>query len=109
MFVTDTVDASYPPDDWTPESIVDRLADLISDHRRRLTTSPMERQEAQIFLPDLRRPLLAQTTSIKSVDELEDFVSHASIVAYEATYKRLDIDWSFIEAKLEQEIFSGLD
>lgn len=33
MFVTDTVDVVYPPDDWQSESIVDRLAVAIEERR----------------------------------------------------------------------------
>ena len=31
MFVTDTVDAVYRPDEWTPESLMDRLAEVVGD------------------------------------------------------------------------------
>lgn len=33
MFVTDTVDVIYPPDDWMAESIIDRLAMMINEQR----------------------------------------------------------------------------
>ena len=31
MFVTDTVDAIYPPDQWFPEALLDQLAEVVSD------------------------------------------------------------------------------
>lgn len=31
MFLTDTVDAVYRPEDWVPESIMDQLAEIIGD------------------------------------------------------------------------------
>jgi len=31
MFVTDTVDAVHSSDEWQPESLMDRLAELISE------------------------------------------------------------------------------
>ena len=31
MFVTDTTDAVYPPSDYTPEAIMDRLAEIVSE------------------------------------------------------------------------------
>ena len=31
MFVTDTVDSVYRPDDWFPESLLDQLAEIIGD------------------------------------------------------------------------------
>ncbi|MCO5589740.1 hypothetical protein L7F22_043708 [Adiantum nelumboides] len=33
LFITDTVDIVYPPDDWAPESILDRLATAINERR----------------------------------------------------------------------------
>lgn len=33
LFITDTVDIVYPPDDWAPESILDRLASAINERR----------------------------------------------------------------------------
>jgi hypothetical protein len=32
MFVTDTTDAVYPPEDFSPEAIMDRLNEIISEH-----------------------------------------------------------------------------
>ena len=32
MFVTDTTDAAFPPEDYTPEAIMDRLSDILSEH-----------------------------------------------------------------------------
>jgi hypothetical protein len=32
MFVTDTTDAVYPPEDYNPEAIMDRLNEIISEH-----------------------------------------------------------------------------
>lgn len=34
MFVTDTTDAAYPPEDYNPESIMDRLSEIMSEHSR---------------------------------------------------------------------------
>lgn len=31
IFITDTVDAIYRPDDWYPEAILDRLAEVVGD------------------------------------------------------------------------------
>jgi hypothetical protein len=31
MFVTDTIDAVYRPEDWTPESLLDQLAEMVTD------------------------------------------------------------------------------
>ena len=34
MFVTDTMDAAYPPEEYDPEAIMDRLAEIMSEHRQ---------------------------------------------------------------------------
>jgi hypothetical protein len=31
MFVTDTIDAVYRPEDWSPESLLDQLAEMVTD------------------------------------------------------------------------------
>jgi len=31
MFVTDTIDAVYRPEDWSPESLIDQLAEMVAD------------------------------------------------------------------------------
>jgi hypothetical protein len=31
MFVTDTIDAVYRPEDWSAESLLDQLAEMVAD------------------------------------------------------------------------------
>lgn len=31
MFVTDTIDAVYRPEDWSPESLLDQLAEMVTN------------------------------------------------------------------------------
>lgn len=31
MFVTDTTDAAYPPEEYTPDAMMDRLAELLTE------------------------------------------------------------------------------
>ena len=45
MFVTDTTDAVYPPEDYTPEAIMDRLAEIMLEHSHLAVSFPMTRQE----------------------------------------------------------------
>jgi hypothetical protein len=40
MFVTDTTDAVYPPEDFSPEAIMDRLNEIISEHAHDHKVSP---------------------------------------------------------------------
>lgn len=39
MFITDTVDAAYPPESWTPQAIMDRLGEIISGRLDLLNSS----------------------------------------------------------------------
>lgn len=41
MFVTDTTDAAYPPEDFLPESIMDRLSEILSEHNHTRVRLPM--------------------------------------------------------------------
>ncbi len=34
MFVTDTTDAAYPPEDYSPEAIMDRLSEITIEQSR---------------------------------------------------------------------------
>jgi hypothetical protein len=40
MFVTDTTDAAYPPEDFLPESIMDRLSEILSEHKHSQVSRP---------------------------------------------------------------------
>jgi hypothetical protein len=40
MFVTDTTDAAYPPEDFLPESIMDRLSEILSEHKHTRVSWP---------------------------------------------------------------------
>jgi hypothetical protein len=31
MFITDTVDAVYHPDEWSPEALMDKLAEVVAE------------------------------------------------------------------------------
>jgi len=40
MFVTDTTDAVYPPEDYMPEAIMDRLSGILSEHNHSSVSTP---------------------------------------------------------------------
>ena len=48
MFVTDTTDAAYPPEDFLPEAIMDRLSEILSEHRHTTVSSclPISRRSS---------------------------------------------------------------
>jgi len=134
IFVTDTVDAIYRPDDWFPESLMDQLAEIIGDlpmQEKRLSdsksidvstesypTSYASHPEPEASSPsaDLplsrnrRRPLLGSVRSINSIRELVPFFSSISIQSYEGIYASVggsNVDWDAIESGLLSEIFEG--
>ncbi|GAA6042706.1 hypothetical protein JCM8097_003757 [Rhodosporidiobolus ruineniae] len=114
MFVTDTVDAIYPPDSWMPQAIMDRLGDILSDPARPPTTSsvlsigPAAAGAGESEpTPAARRPLLS-ARRIGSISELEPFFATVSLAAYESIYNAgARVDWRAVEQSLENDLFEG--
>ncbi|GAA5887198.1 hypothetical protein JCM6882_002446 [Rhodosporidiobolus microsporus] len=120
MFVTDTVDAIYPPDSWLPQAIMDRLGDILSDPHlaKRVDasilssspslSSPAVRGDASAArAAEARRPLIA-ARRITSIADLEPFFASISLAAYESVYKAgTRVDWSAVERSLERDLFEG--
>lgn len=124
MFVTDTVDAIYPPDSWVPQAIVDRLGEVIvlqpANGRSSATPAPKNSKiddgcsgsvlSRSSATASLRRPLI-QARQVRSLQELEPFFSTISLAAYEAVYHSAGggarVDWPAVEASLERDIFEG--
>ncbi|GAA6000168.1 hypothetical protein JCM10207_007887 [Rhodosporidiobolus poonsookiae] len=115
MFVTDTVDAIYPPDSWLPQAIMDRLGDILSDpHVSSASATPIFTQPdspdaaspESLPLP-ARRPLLT-SQRIRSITELEPFFTTVSLSAYEAIYKAgARVDLAAVERGIERDLFEG--
>lgn len=116
MFVTDTVDAVYPPDVWLPQAIMDRVGEILIDPHSSLPPSTMHTfspsdlaSTAVAKLSHGRRPLLT-TRRIESMADLEPFFSRVSLSSYEAVYNSGGkVDWEAVERGLEREIFEGDD
>ncbi|GAA6058598.1 hypothetical protein JCM10212_004009 [Sporobolomyces blumeae] len=124
MFVTDTVDAIYPPDSWLPQAIMDRLGEILSDPRNAaaaptfpaIFSSPVPvpnsspTPSAADSTPGraaARRPLLA-ARRISTMSELEPFFATVSLSAYEAIYNAGSrVDWVAVERLLERDLFEG--
>lgn len=123
MFVTDTVDAIYPPDSWVPQAIVDRLGEVIASQpaNGRSSATPASKSPVVDELSGsvlsrssataaLRRPLI-QARQVRSIQALEPFFSTISLAAYEAVYHSAGggarVDWPAVEASLERDIFEG--
>ena len=114
MFVTDTVDAIYPPDVWLPQAIMDRLGEILSDSHGAMSvdvfqspnlTSPATALSVPVSSP--RRPLLS-ARRIDTIADLQPFFSGVSLSAYESVYNSGGkVDWDAVERGLEREIFDG--
>ncbi|KIJ53578.1 hypothetical protein M422DRAFT_73885 [Sphaerobolus stellatus SS14] len=122
MFITDTVDAVYRPDNWMPEALLDQLAEIASDlpipdskpagvidsaanYDGRLDTALTYENEEST---PLRRPLLTHIHHIDSIRDLVPFFSHVSIASYEGVYHTNgNVDWRAIEKGLLEEMFEG--
>lgn len=132
MFVTDTVDAVYRPDDWFPESLMDQLSEIIGDLPVPASSasdataglSPMPQafadvepspvpQNGDADLPlsrNMRRPLLGDVRAITSIRELGPFFASVSIQAFEGVYASIggaNVDWDAVERGLLTEIFDS--
>lgn len=81
MFITDTIDAMYPPDSWFPSAIIDRiaeglreaLANQLSDSRRDSPSPPLLASSPQLgrqITPSLSR---ASSFSFRPPNPLRDF------------------------------------
>jgi len=121
MFVTDTVDAIYPPDSWLPQAIMDRLGEILSDPQHASTAAPIlpaifsspnlnhatpSPTEVASSNPSARKPLLA-ARKLSTITELEPFFATVSLAAYESTYNCKSVDWRAVETGLERDLFEG--
>lgn len=56
-----------------------------------------------------RRPVLATTYKLTTIQTLCPFLLKASALAYEGVYQASKgVDWEFVEGTLEDEIFRGV-
>ena len=97
LYITDTIDAVYRPDHWTPTALIDELADELGATQTHVTQQHAATTGAIVDtkgLP-LRKPLLrpdsiagvAQMSKEElSVRVLQPFFSQLSIYAFESTY-----------------------
>ncbi|KAL0565831.1 hypothetical protein V5O48_016193, partial [Marasmius crinis-equi] len=111
IFITDTVDAIYRPNEWDPESLMDRLAEVAGSLPRTSTNSgPSPGPNLSSFgnQRPTRRPLLGSIRQIDSVRELTPFFSSVSISTYESVYASYaNVDWDAVERGLLEDMFDG--
>ncbi|KIJ66430.1 hypothetical protein HYDPIDRAFT_26778 [Hydnomerulius pinastri MD-312] len=123
IFVTDTVDAVFHPDNWNPEAMFDQLAEIVGslpvpDARERPRAKNGEvafpSASTSVGFPSatdsraMRRPMLNTLRQIDSVRDLIPFFSHVSISSYESVYASAgNIDWEAVEQGILDDMFDG--
>jgi hypothetical protein len=89
LFVTDTLDAIYPPDNWTSSALIDKVAVSSNQPETPMTPHPGHLSDPST---ELRRPWLCSDTTrgIGQSDVpdklLQPFFRQLSILAFESTY-----------------------
>ncbi|KAI0690744.1 Dopey, N-terminal-domain-containing protein [Cytidiella melzeri] len=111
IFITDTVDAIFPPDRWIPVALFDRLAEIVGALPSEETSKHLQHTPVDTPLVDtrpMRRPLLQTVHQIDSIRDLVPFFSQASMTSYESVYSSGGvIDWDAVEDGLYQDMFDG--
>lgn len=135
IFITDTVDAIYRPDECFPEAMMDQLAEIVGalpvgDSRVRSErqyfchglidtatfqdlpsgngTSPTAHISSFKNQRPMRRPLLNSVRQIESIRDLVPFFSSVSIASYESVYASAgNVDWEDVEKGLMDDMFDG--
>ncbi|KAJ7755024.1 Dopey, N-terminal-domain-containing protein [Mycena maculata] len=118
IFITDTVDAIYRPDECFPEAMLDQLAEIVSSlpvaesreppATNGLIMSPSVYMASFGNQRPMRRPLLNSVRQIESIRDLVPFFSSVSISSYESMYASGgNVDWAAVEKGLMDDMFDG--
>ncbi|WWC87738.1 uncharacterized protein L201_002630 [Kwoniella dendrophila CBS 6074] len=111
MFVTDTTDAVYPVENYSPEAIMDCLANILADDQRgRNMGAGQSGNDQSLNLSEQtedqpRKPRLSSFKKIHSIYQLQTFFSRASIDTFEGVFGGMGVDWEAVEEGLNKEIF----
>jgi hypothetical protein len=106
MFVTDTTDAGYPPEDSEPEALLDRLSEVLTEHSHG-TQQDSDMPDEEECPSRLRKPRLAGMRNLTSLRQLRSFFARASIDTFEGVYEGWSVDWKAVEEGFESEIFEA--
>ncbi|KAJ6523556.1 Dopey, N-terminal-domain-containing protein [Mycena capillaripes] len=118
IFITDTVDAIYRPDECFPEAMMDQLAEIVSSlpvaesrqlpATNGLVVSPAPHTASFNNQRLMRRPLLNSIRQIESIRDLVPFFSSVSISSYESVYASGgNVDWAAVEKGIMEDMFDG--
>ncbi|KAJ7750196.1 Dopey, N-terminal-domain-containing protein [Mycena metata] len=118
IFITDTVDAIYRPDECFPEAMMDQLAEIVSSLpvaesrdppvTNGLIVSPSPYTPGFGTQRAMRRPLLNDVRQIESIRDLVQFFSSVSMSSYESVYATSgNVDWAAVEKGIMEDMFDG--
>ena len=109
LFVTDTWDAIYPPDNWRSSALIDEVAESASHTETPMTAHPGHLSESS---KELRRPWLCSDAT-RGIDQgnvleklLRPFFGQLSIHAFESTYSLGVVDWEACVEDLIADLFN---
>jgi len=113
IFITDTIDAVYRPDEIAPEAMLDQLSEIAGglpaphDNTQNSASAAFSALSTPGSNPRmLRRPMLTHLRQIDSIRELVPFFSSVSVATYESIYSSGgNIDWDQVERGLLGDMF----
>ncbi|SPO28829.1 related to DOP1 - strong similarity to developmental regulatory gene, dopey (dopA) [Ustilago trichophora] len=112
LFVTDTIDAVYPADDFMPETLLDGLSSTFSKDSKHRAHPPAHAHAQSLTLGDTgarnkRRLQLGRLGSITSVAELIPFLNSVSQNAFEGNYSDEEVDYADVDRCLMYDMFDN--
>ncbi|KAJ5506638.1 Dopey N-terminal [Penicillium expansum] len=111
LFVTDTIDAVYPPDRWEPIALADEISQTFGPRGAGSPIVPTETNEAQAH-SGLKRPWLIsdwirETAKDDIVERvLRPFFARLSIYVFESTYGMGSVDVTVCRDDLLADLFN---
>ncbi|KAJ5189304.1 Armadillo-like helical [Penicillium cf. griseofulvum] len=111
LFVTDTIDAVYPPDRWEPIALADEVSQTFGPRSAGSPTVPMETNEPQAH-SGLKRPWLIsdwirETAKDEIIERvLRPFFARLSIYVFESTYGMGSVDVTVCRDDLLADLFN---
>jgi len=115
VFITDTIDAVYRPDEIAPAAMLDQLSEIAGGLPPPQESAQNSAVAAFSALPTpgsnprmLRRPMLTHLRQIDSIRDLVPFFSSVSVATYESIYSSGgNIDWEEVERGLLIDMFES--
>ncbi|SPC64545.1 related to DOP1 - strong similarity to developmental regulatory gene, dopey (dopA) [Ustilago sp. UG-2017b] len=112
LFITDTIDAVYPSDDFQPETLLDGLSATFQKESSKHSHQHHHHQHENASEPGKigkRRLQLGRMRTIGSVGELGPFLNSVSQNAFESNYGDQEVDLHDVDACLLVDMFDSGD